>query len=185
MNQKLVIAVIEGTSRDKRESIKAARFVAEIGQTYDDVEIVFVDPRDFTFPNDGDGTEGKDPRYTDIVARADAFFIVTPEYNHSYPGGLKRMLDSEYESYQHKPVALAGVSSGNWGGTRAIEGLLPVLRSLGLLVQQYTTYFTRVQDTFDESGTIIPEKQEKYTKSIKSQYDDLIWLAKSLKGGGK
>jgi NAD(P)H-dependent FMN reductase len=183
MDEKLVIAVIEGSARDKRESIKAARFVADIGRSLPGIEIIFVDPRDFSFPNDGNDTEGKDSKYGAITARADAFFIVTPEYNHSFPGSLKRMLDSEYENYWRKPVALAGVSNGGWGGTRAVENLLPSLRTMGLLPIQFTTYFPRVQDVFDENGVIHEDKKERYTKGITSEFEELIWIARCIKWG--
>ncbi|HYH74817.1 MAG TPA: NAD(P)H-dependent oxidoreductase [Candidatus Saccharimonadales bacterium] len=183
MNEKLVIAVIEGTTRPKRESIKASRFVASIGERYPGVELVFVDPRDFTFPDDGNDDEGKDPRYTAITARADGFFIVTPEYNHSFPGSLKRMIDSEYEHYYHKAVAIAGVSNGGWGGTRAVEGLLPLLHTIGLVIAQHTPYFPRVQNIFDEQGAIHPDQADTYTKTVQAAWDELIWLARLLKAG--
>jgi NAD(P)H-dependent FMN reductase len=182
MNQdKLVIAIIEGTSREARESIQAARFVEQVGKTYQNVEIIFVDPQEFTFPNNGADTEGKDPRYTDITARADGFFIVSPEYNHSMPGALKRMLDSEYENYRRKPVALAGASSGQWGGTRMVEALLPVVRSLGLVPMQPTNYFPYVQDLFDDEGSMLPEHVQQYTKAVRYNWDELLWYAAALK----
>jgi len=183
MKEKLVIVVIEGSNRDKRESIKAARFVADIGKTLPNVEIIFVDPKDFTFPNDGNDSEGKDPAYSAITATADAFFIVTPEYNHSFPGSLKRMLDSEYEQYWRKPVALAGVSNGNWGGVRAVENLLPALRTMGLLSIQFATYFPRVQDIFGEDGAIHEDQKARYTKSITAEFEELIWIATCMKWG--
>ncbi|MEK7152709.1 MAG: NAD(P)H-dependent oxidoreductase, partial [Patescibacteria group bacterium] len=149
----------------------------------ENVEVIFVDPKDFSFPNDGNDTEGKDPRYSEITARADGFFIVTPEYNHSFPGSLKRMLDSEYENYFHKPVAVAGVSNGGWGGTRAVEGLLPALRTMGLVALQFGTYFPRVQDIFDENGRIRLDREKKYTKSVKNEFEELLWMARVLKWG--
>lgn len=183
MDQKLNIVIIEGSTREKRESMKAARFVADIGRTFPEIDLVLVDPSDFNFPNDGNDTEGKDARYTKITAKADGFFIVTPEYNHSFPGSLKRMLDSEYENYFRKPVALAGVSNGGWGGTRAVENLLPSLRTMGLVALQFTTYFPRVQDIFDEQGSIRPEFQKKYTQNIQYEFRELVWMARALKWG--
>lgn len=183
MEARITIAVIEGSTREQRASIAVARLIAAIGGQYDDVDIIFVDPRDFTFPNDGNDTEGKDPRYTEITAKADAFFIVTPEYNHSFPGSLKRMLDSEYENYYHKAVALAGVSNGGWGGVRAVEGLLPALRTMGLAVLQTAVYFPRVQDMFTPEGQLLPAFEDKYTRAIRSEFEELIWMAKSLKWG--
>lgn len=183
MEEKLVIAVLAGTTRVQRESIKAARYVAEFGRQLPNVEIIFVDPVDFSFPGDGNDPEGKDPRYTDITARADAFFIVTPEYNHSFPGSLKRMLDSELENYVHKPVALAGASSRNWGGIRAIEALVGTVRELGLAVTFTDVYFPHVQDIFDEQGHIQKEYEARYQKNLQGAYDELIWMAKALKWG--
>jgi len=183
MDQKLTLVVIEGSARDHRESIKAARYVENLARQLDNVEVIFADPTEFAFPNDGNNTEGKDPHYTEIVTNADAFFIVTPEYNHSYPGTLKRMLDSEYKAYFRKPVALAGVSNGNWGGARVVESLLPVMRSLGLFPLQYTTYFPYVQDIFDENGQIKPEREAEFAKSVNGQLTELVWLARTLKWG--
>lgn len=181
-NTPLTIAVLAGTSREQRLSIRAAQYVAEIGKQYDDVEIIFVDPKDFTFNGDGNDPEGKDPRYGEIITKADAFFIVTPEYNHSIPGSLKRMLDSEYGPYLHKPVALAGVSNGPWGGVRVCEALLPVCHRLGMVNILPELYFPKVQDIFDESGAINDEFSEMYTKNVGKSYDELIWFARLLKG---
>lgn len=183
MEEKLLIAVLAGTTRGKRESIKAARYIAEFGRRQPGVEIVFVDPKEFTFPGDGNDPEGKDARYTDITARADAFFIITPEYNHSFPGSLKRMLDSELKNYNHKPVAFAGCSNGSWGGVRAVEALVPAVRETGLVVLSWDVYFPRVQDIFDESGAMKPEHEPRYTKNLQKLYDELLWMARLLKEG--
>ena len=183
MDQKLVIAVLAGTTRAKRESIKAARYVAEFGKQLPDVQIIFVDPKDFNFPGDGNDPEGKDPRYSEITAKADAFFIVTPEYNNSFPGSLKRMLDSELKNYVHKPVALAGASNGGWGGVRAVEALVTSVREMGLAATFTSVYFPRVQDLFDEAGQLKPENVDRYQKNLTSAYNELIWMARVLKYG--
>jgi NAD(P)H-dependent FMN reductase len=183
MDESLVIAVIEGTTRVQRESIKASRYIVELGKKQLGVEIIFVDPIDFHFPGDGNDPEGKDARYSEITAKADAFFIVTPEYNHSFPGSLKRMLDSELANYNHKPVALVGVSNGSWGGTRAIESLVPAIRETGLVVLSWDVYFPRVQDIFDATGQMKPEHDARYSQSIQKLYNELIWMAKLLKQG--
>jgi len=181
--QPLTIAVLAGTTRVQRESIKAAHYVADVGRTLPDVEIIFVDPLDFNFPGDGNDPEGKDPRYSEIVAKADAFFIVTPEYNHSFPGSLKRMLDSELALYNHKPVALAGASDGNWGGTRAVEALVPAIRETGLVVLSWDVYFPFVDKMFNEDGSIKDEHKERYDRNVGKLYTELIWFARMLKAG--
>ncbi len=176
----LTIAVLAGTTREQRESIHAAKLVAEVGATFEDVEIIFVDPVDFNFPGDGNDPEGQDPRYTAITERADAFFIVTPEYNHSFPGSLKRMLDSELQNYVHKPVAFAGASSGQWGGVRAIEQLVGAVREMGLVSTFTDMHFPKVQDLFNEQGEL---QNEAYREYVKGAWTELIWMAKTLKYG--
>lgn len=181
MHQPLTIAVLAGTTRLQRRSIQAAHYIANFGRQLKDIEIIFVDPVDFVFEGDGNDPEGKDPRYTEITERADAFFVVTPEYNHSFPGSLKRMLDSELANYNHKPVAFAGASNGNWGGTRAIESLVPAIRETGLVVMSWDVYFPYVQNVFNIDNTIKPEYAERYEKQLTKLFDELIWFADMLK----
>lgn len=177
---KLFIPIITGTTRAKRRSIHAAKLVYEVGQSIAEIEVELVDPLEFDLPGDGNDPEGKDPRYTDITARADGFFIVTPEYNHSYPGSLKRLLDSELKNYVHKPVAFAGVSDGPWGGVRAIEALIHPVRELGLAACFTDVQFPNVDELFDENGKI---NDDKYFARIQKAYAELIWMAKALKWG--
>ena len=183
MNGKLTLAVLAGTTREQRESIKAAYCIADIARRRENLEVIFVDPKDFHFPGDGKDAEGKDPRYTEIVDRADAYFVITPEYNHSFPGSLKRMLDSELELYNRKPIAFAGVSNGNWGGTRAVEALVPAVRETGLVVMSWDVYFPYVHKMFDEAGQLQSEYIERYEKNINKLLDDLLWFAALLKSG--
>jgi NAD(P)H-dependent FMN reductase len=183
MEDPITLAVLVGTTRERRESIKAARYIAEFARQLPGVEVLFIDPKDFNFPGDGNDPEGKDPRYTELTKRADAFFIVTPEYNHSFPGSLKRMLDSELQTYNHKPVAFAGCSNGGWGGVRAVEALVPAVRETGLVVLSWDVYFPRVQDIFDEQGIMKAEYNERYTKSLQKLFAELLWMARLLKAG--
>jgi NAD(P)H-dependent FMN reductase len=181
MDDTITIAVLCGTKREGRESIKAARWVAEAGRKIAGVEIIFVDPNDYQLPPDGAPGDGTDPKYDAITAKADAFFVVTPEYNHGYPSSLKRLLDSEFQNYLHKPVATAGVSNGPWGGVRVCEALLPVYHRLGLVTVQPELYFPTIQDIFDEAGQLKPEYADMYNKNVKRSYDELIWFARLLK----
>jgi NAD(P)H-dependent FMN reductase len=181
MNQPLTIAVLAGTTRLQRQSIRAAHYIAEYARQLPNVEVIFVDPVDFLFEGDGNDPEGKDPRYTEITARADAFFIVTPEYNHSFPGSLKRMLDSELANYNHKPVAIAGASNGNWGGVRAVEALVPAIRETGLVVLSWDIYFPYVQNIFNDDNSMLDEYKERYDKQLAKLFTELIWFADMLK----
>jgi NAD(P)H-dependent FMN reductase len=181
MEDTITLAVLAGTTREKRESIKAAHYVADFARKLPNVEVIFVDPKEFNFPGDGNDPEGKDPRYSEIVGKADAFFIVTPEYNHSFPGSLKRMLDSELALYNHKPVAFAGASDGNWGGVRAVESLLTAVRETGLVALSWDVYFPHVDKMFNEDGSILEEHRERYERNLGKLFDELLWFARLLK----
>jgi NAD(P)H-dependent FMN reductase len=181
MSEVITIAVIAGTARAQRLSPNAAHYIADFGRRLPGVEIIYVDPTDFHLPGDGNDPEGKDARYTAIVEKADAFFIVTPEYNHSFPGSLKRLLDSELAHYNHKPVAIAGVSNGNWGGVRAVEQLCLAIRELGLVVMSWDMYFPYIQNIFDEQGTMNEEFRDRYDAQTAKLYGELLWFAQILK----
>lgn len=182
-NEELTVLVLAGTSRQGRESIKVARYMAQFGQNLAHTKTTLAEPRDFVFPHDGNGPDARDARYTKLTAEAEAFLIVTPEYNHSFPGSLKRMLDSEYANYAHKPVAFVGVSNGAWGGARAVEALVPAVREMGLVATSWSVYFPRVQNIFDDSGVLSAEYTATYTKQATLLYDELLWMARALKHG--
>jgi len=175
---KIFIPVILGTTRVQRKSDKAARFIVDTGADYPELETMLIDPKDFHFLGDGNDPEGKDQKYSDITAKADGFFIVCPEYNHSFSGSLKRMLDSEFENYHHKAVAFAGTSSGQWGGVRAIEALVLATREMGLLSISYDLHFPKVQDLFDSQGNLV---EDQYRELTKKTWHELIWLTQLLK----
>ena len=177
---KLTIAVIEGTTRQARKSIHAARLVFSLAKEFDEIDPVFVDPVEFNFPADGNDKINKDPRYTEITERADGFFIITPEYNHSFPGSLKRMLDTELKNYIHKPVALAGVSSGPWGGVRAIEALLPALREMGMTATFTDVQFPHINRLFNDQGEL---QDDEYRDRVRDALTELVWMAKVLSWG--
>lgn len=177
---KLYIPTIVGTTRPKRQSIHAARLVYNQAKQHSEIDSELLDPNDFHLPYDGNDDENKDPRYTEITSRADAFIIVAPEYNHAYPGSLKRLIDSELQNYNHKPVMLAGVSASGWGGTRVIEALVPVVRELGMVVTHMDINFSTVQNVFDSEGNLLDSN---YIGRIDRALEELIWMAKTLRWG--
>lgn len=180
MQAKLNIPIIIGTTRPKRQSVHAARLVAEVGEEFDEITVSLIDPSDYDLSLDGNDEENKIPVYTEIVRKADGFFIVSPEYNHSFPGSLKSLLDKELKLYIHKPVAFAGVSSGMIGGARAIEALVSTVREMGMVATFTDVHFPRVQDMFDEQGTV---KDDAQRERIRGAFKELIWMAKTLKWG--
>ncbi len=177
---KLFIPVLAGTTRPGRQSIKASQLILEVLKENEEVESILIDPAELNLPGDGNDPENKDARYTELTAKADAFFVTVPEYNNSFPGSLKRLLDSELKNYFHKPIAFAGVSAGIFGGVKAIESLVPVVRELGLVASSVDVHFMKIQNLYDEDGNLTDPKQK---QRVQKAVQELIWLAKILKKG--
>lgn len=176
----IFIPVILGTTRRGRASELVARFVhAELAKRVG-VETELVDIRDIRLPTDDAGEAIKHPGFSATAARADGLLIVTPEYNHGYPGMLKHLLDTNLKEYIHKAVGLCGVSAGGFGGTRVIENLLPVMRELGLVTIFWDGNFSGAQKLFDQDGKLLDEA---YVKRIDKFLKELIWMSKVLRHG--
>src|SRR5437773_3364097 len=126
----LFLPVILGTVRRGRQSENVARFVAERLSKKPGALTEVIDIRAVPMPLEDAGQAIKDPAFQALMQRSDGLVIVSPEYNHGVPGLLKHLLDSCLEEYIHKAAGIVGVSAGPWGGTRGIQGLLPVLREL-------------------------------------------------------
>ena len=176
----LFIPVILGTARQGRESENAARFVLEQTKKRADVETELIDVCKLPLKLDDAGEQMKDPKFSATVERSDGLIIVTPEYNHGYPGLLKHALDMNLEEYIHKAVGICGVSAGPFGGARVIEALLPVMRELGLVTIFWDVNFGNVQKLFDEQGTLLDQS---YVRRLEKFLNELIWMARVLRYG--
>ncbi|HXM36796.1 MAG TPA: NADPH-dependent FMN reductase, partial [Pyrinomonadaceae bacterium] len=174
----LFIPVILGTARKGRASENVAGFVFGELQKRAGVESELIDIRALHFPTDDAGESLKDPGFSATVARADGLILIVPEYNHGYPGLLKHVLDSNLKEYIHKAVGVCGVSIGNFGGTRVIENLLPVLRELGLVTIFWDGNFSAAQKLFAADGTLL---EQSYIKRIDKFLAELLWMSKVLR----
>src|SRR5437763_7823253 len=142
----LFIPLILGTARQGRESEHAARFVFERTKARAGVETELIDVRTLPMQLDDAGEQMKDPKFATTIERCDGLILVTPEYNHGYPGLLKHALDMNLKEYIHKAVGICGVSAGPFGGARVIENLAPVVRELGLIAIFEAVHFGTVQN---------------------------------------
>jgi NAD(P)H-dependent FMN reductase len=176
----LFIPLILGTARQGRESEHAAKFVFERIKTRAGVETEFIDVRTLPTKLDDAGEQMKDPKFSATIDRCDGLIIVTPEYNHSFPGLLKHALDMNLKEYIHKAVGICGVSAGVIGGARVIESLLPVMRELGLVTIFEDVNFGRVGSLFDERGQLLDEN---FVRRVDGFLNELIWMSRVLKYG--
>jgi len=150
----MYIPIILGTARVGRQSEKVANLVlSQVKLKNIDSEII--DVRDYRI-NTTDNT-GKSPqaqKLAEKITKSDAIIIVSPEYNHGYPGELKMMLDLLYEEYFGKKVAFFGVSAGGLGGARVVEQLRLVSIELHMIPIRDALYFSNVESIFDDQGQL-------------------------------
>ncbi len=181
--ENLFIPVLLGSGREGRMSEKAARCVYAKLAELPGVESVFLDVRDFdhrfTVPPWGKG--GADERPTtwkEIMGKADGLVIVSPEYNHGYPGELKLFLDTLYDEYARKPLGICGVSSGALGGGRMVEQLRLVAIELKMVPLRNAVYFPNVKTLFGEDGS---PTDPSFAKRLEGFFAELLWYARVLK----
>jgi NAD(P)H-dependent FMN reductase len=180
MERPLFIPVILGTARQGRESENVADFVFEQTKKRVDLETELIDVRTLPMKLDDAGEQMKDPKFSATIERCDGLIIVTPEYNHGYPGLLKHALDMNLKEYIHKAVGICGVSAGPFGGARVIEGLLPVMRELGLVTIFWDVNFGNVQKLFDEQGKLLDQA---HIPRVDKFLNELVWMARVLRYG--
>ena len=171
------IPILLGSARDGRLSDKAAAYVVTRLKEHG-VETQLVDVRDLHTTT---STERKHPEpWASIMKRADGLIIVSPEYNHGYPGVLKETLDSCYEEYFRKPVSICGCSAGGLGGARVVEQLREVMVELHMVATREAVYFSNHVQLWNEDGSITDPS---YADRLKTMFDELLWYVQVLKQG--
>ena len=171
--------VILGTSRQGRASEHAAHFVFDRVSKRTDIRTDFVDIRNIRLSIDDAGEAIKDSKFSATVNEADALIFVVPEYNHSFPGLLKHVLDTNLKEYIHKAAGVCGVSAGPFGGARMIQSLLPVLRELGLVTIFSDVYFGGAGKLFDPATGAIADPA--YAGRVDKFLNELVWMGRALR----
>jgi NAD(P)H-dependent FMN reductase len=187
----LKLLVIYGSVRRDRQGIRAARFVERQVRTRGH-EVELVDPVDHPLPlldrMYKEYPKGEAPEVLERLAAriraADAFVVVTGEYNHSIPPALSNLLDHFLEEWFWRPSAIVCYSAGAFGGVRAAMQLRAMLCELGTPSIPSLLPVPKVQEAFDESG--VP-KDAAWERRAGRFLDELEWYARALRaarGGG-
>lgn len=176
------IPILLGTARNGRNSEKVANYMHQVTTEYGKTagfttELLDVRHFDLLGTDNTERTE-RAKRWSEKMKSSDGLIIVSPEYNHGYPGELKTMLDEIFPEYARKPLGICGVSKGGLGGVRMVEQLRLVAIELHMVPIHSAVYFSNVLSLFDEKGAIKdPSYQEKVTKFL----GELAWYANALK----
>ncbi|MGW7292388.1 NADPH-dependent FMN reductase [Streptomyces xiamenensis] len=173
----LRLAVIVGSVREGRMGPTIARWFAEHAARRTDMTVDVIDLAEHPLPLDmAAGTPGTDALATRLAA-ADVFTVVTPEYNHSFPAGLKHAIDLHNKEWHAKPVGFVSYG-GVSGGLRAVEQLRQVFAELHAVSVRDTVSFHGVWGSFDDTGR--PVDPEGCGGAAKTMLDQLAWWGRAL-----
>ncbi|QLE73365.1 NAD(P)H-dependent oxidoreductase [Streptomyces rectiverticillatus] len=180
------LAVIVGSTRDGRFGPTVAKWFTEQVARHGDIEVDLVDLAHHPLPM----RLSAEPTAEDVAAlaevtprleQADAFVVLTPEYNHSYPASLKNLIDWHYTQWQAKPVGFVSYG-GLSGGLRAVEHLRPVFTELHAVPIREQVSFHNPWGKLDDDGRHLDaEAGEQASGAAKVLIDQLTWWALSLR----
>lgn len=173
----LTIPVILGTARPERRSEGVAAHVIDVLKQRS-VDTELIDVADYDLVGTGHPSRGLSrDHYREIIVAADGFVIVTPEYNHGYPGELKLLLDGEYDEYVRKPVGFVSVSSGLIGGARVTEQLRLVAAALRMVPVSPAVHVTEVDKAMDGHGRFVDDPLGEVLSTMLAEIE---WFARAL-----
>ncbi|MDI3390252.1 NAD(P)H-dependent oxidoreductase [Streptomyces sp. B-S-A8] len=179
----LRVAVILGSDRHGRFGPVIADWLLSRVRTREDltVEVVDVAAADLPTVLSPDPEPAVRDRLARVAAQldaAEAFVVVTPEYNHSFPAALKNLIDRHRAEWQAKPVAFVSYG-GISGGLRAVEQLRQVFAELHAVTVRDTVSFHGAQAHFDDAGNHLDPAGP--DAAAKVMLDQLAWWGHALR----
>ncbi len=185
------LGIIVGSTRQGRQTIKEALWVANNAKQLEGTEVELIDLKDYPMPFFAEAVSPRynpsrvvDPtaqKYLDILAAQDAYVFVTPEYNHSIPGVLKNSFDYLDWQLVHKPAAI--VSHGAVGGARAAMHLKEIISEGKALPISEFVALHGASEAIDEEGNLSEEmKANPYgpQTALDNMLGELKWTSDAL-----
>ncbi|MCU1399671.1 MAG: NADPH-dependent reductase [Acidimicrobiales bacterium] len=173
------VAVIVGSTREGRYADVVTNWFVDRAAQRTDITIDIVDVGTLDLPVHFTKTRSTAiTTYADRIDRADAFVVITPEYNHSYPASLKHAIDLLNAEWKRKPVGFVSYG-GISGGLRAVEHLRAVFAELHTVGIRDTVSFQGPWQLFDGSGALIDPVDADVAGT--TMLDDLLWWATALR----
>ncbi len=175
MNDGIRVAVIYGSTRPGRFCDTVVRWTVERVAASGKFQLDVVDPAD---PSGRPSIDGRASLPQQQLSQADAFVVVTPEYNHGYPAPLKALIDSAGAEWHAKPVAFVSYG-GVSGGLRAVEQLRLVFAELHAVTIRDSVSFPGAWEQFDETGAL--RNPERAHRAMETLLARLNWWAVALR----
>ena len=185
------LQIIVGSTRPTRAADLVVPWIVSSASAHGGFDVELIDLRDWPLPMFAEhlGTIGdfNNPTYSkpimkawnDKIKEADAYIVVTPEYNHSLPGVLKNAFESVFISFafRNKPIAAVGYSNGIGAGIRAIEHLAQVAIEAEAVPLRHSVVIPFVTTAFNEVGEPLNSAT---SVSLDVMLDDLAWWSLAL-----
>jgi NAD(P)H-dependent FMN reductase len=178
----LRLVVILGSAREGRAGAAVARWFVEEARSFGLFDVDVVDPAEIELPLSL--TRHLSPESSRMVRdvggrleSADAFVVITPEYNHSFTAPLKNLIDWHRTQWQAKPVGFVSYG-GLSGGLRAVEQLRQVFAELHATTIRDTVSFHGIREQFGQNGN--PPTSEAAVPA-KVLLEKLSWWATALR----
>lgn len=176
------IEIISGSPRQQSVTVRVAQFLHDTLRKNSTHEIGLLDVRDFPLPmiqtvwkSVNDTPQAWQPLAKRMFA-ADAFILVTPEYNGSYSPAMKNMLD-HFPKQSRKAFGIVTASPGAMGGMRAAQQLQQMICAFMGIPCPMMLLVPEVDKKFAESGELLETGFQRNIDSFLSEY---IWLAERL-----
>ncbi|RCG23960.1 NADPH-dependent oxidoreductase [Sphaerisporangium album] len=182
-SHRLRVAVIIGSTRNGRFGPTVARWFSARAVRRGDLDVDLIDLAETRLPETlTDQDEAIPPQVRALAPRlaaADAFVIVTPEYNQSFPAPLKTAIDWYYEEWKAKPVTFVSYGRES-GGLHAVAQLRQVFTELHAVPIRNTISLPCYWELFAADGSW-PRPGADCNSAIKTTLDQLAWWAHALR----
>ena len=190
MKEKLKFAILYGSTRKKRLGIRLVKYLNDQIKKNKHTPCI-VDPLQYKLPLLDKRFEDFDKKkipvavksIQKILDRADAFILVSAEYNHMPPPALINLLNYYYKEFDRKPSCICTYSEGDFAGVRVQSPLRSLMSQLGSPPIKYGMYQPKLSKNFNEKG--IPHNSKDAEERFNIFFKELIWYANILKGKKK
>jgi len=173
----LRLAVIIGSTRKGRFAPTVAKWFAGAALGRGDMTVDLIDLAEAELPDMLSSTPGPEvAALTARLANADAFVVVTPEYNHSFPAPLKTAIDWHSREWKAKPIGFVSYG-GRSGGLRAVEQLRQVFAELHGVTVRDSVSFHDVWSQFGQDGR---PNHSGCEAAAQTMLDQLAWWGRVL-----
>jgi NAD(P)H-dependent FMN reductase len=185
MSDRVRLAVIIASTRHGRFGPVVADWFVRQASRRRDLAVDIIDLADTRLPDTL--TEPDQPvpdavgKLAPRLAMADAFVVVTPEYNRSFPAPLKTAIDWFYEQWRAKPVAFVSYGRES-GGLYAVGQLRQVFTELHAMTIRETVSLPCYWDLFAADGSW-PRHTAECNTTVRTLLDQLTWWAYALRDG--